>query len=837
MMTEQRDPRFMPGPDADSGQAGPDMGDGRQGPGGGWSFPHGLALYLIIAEVVVGVAALVGIILVVTGALPARTSPASGPTAAIAAPTSALTPTYLDSAGVAGPDPFAGDMFAPLSPSVDVTSVQVLHGVGTAVQAGDTPGLYGGSMNRLVADKDRQLAFLQMHPGEAAAFCAALNSDSTLSWSGGNKVTVDQLPAYFEELTPVMLIHDTLVTNHGYKNGRATPRKAVLQAGQMVLVDSHGVPRVRCECGNPLAIGSPAADRTTFTINPIFMSSLLGVPSGLGNAGKTTGFGGLTPCTELVWNRLCSVFPAVANHFAGGLASRGNWTSDHPFGRAFDFGGPASLMQTSAAWLAQHYYDLNLKYIIHAAKKFKNGTWLDYTPPKALLASASYDTAYHFDHVHVSAKECAAYTGQQWDGFGADAPVQVLSSTQQISTFSLTDLSSGEMFERPAGTSGDRDVALHGGTTATTIPGGVMVTVPMVEGMDLEQAREELTMNGLKVTVTYEETTRAPAGRVLQQSPAAGQEISKDGFVELTVAKPPGTTTTTGTTSTTRPTSTTMPPSTTSSATIPARVRLRSLLGMNVGPATQWLVASNLRYEIEYVQTDDYPANTVTYQYPPADTQVAINSVVTLHVAQAVPGVQIPSLVGRSMDQATEILSAAGLKWTITPVYDTQSPENQVVWQKPSAGTKAPPNSTVGLGVAKIRRVTVPAVTGMIYSRAIALLAEYGLQTAVKYLETSDYSPNVVISQSPTAGIEAPVGSVVNLLVAAEPLVTVPSVVGMTEANAKATLVKYGLNYTVTYQANPKATPGYVIWQSPAADARVSRGTVVEIGVATPIIS
>ncbi|MFI0809139.1 DUF6777 domain-containing protein [Streptomyces echinatus] len=50
-------------------------------------------------------------------------------------------------------------------------------------------------------------------------------------------------------------------TNHGFRNGTATGYQSVLQAGTAVLVDGHGVPRVRCACGNPL--GSPVAQRTT----------------------------------------------------------------------------------------------------------------------------------------------------------------------------------------------------------------------------------------------------------------------------------------------------------------------------------------------------------------------------------------------------------------------------------------------------------------------------------------------------------------------------------------------------------------------------------------------
>ena len=52
---------------------------------------------------------------------------------------------------------------------------------------------------------------------------------------------------------------DTWVTNHGYRDGAATARPAVLQAGTAVLVDTYGTPRAKCSCGNPL---TPPPDNT-----------------------------------------------------------------------------------------------------------------------------------------------------------------------------------------------------------------------------------------------------------------------------------------------------------------------------------------------------------------------------------------------------------------------------------------------------------------------------------------------------------------------------------------------------------------------------------------------
>ena len=50
-------------------------------------------------------------------------------------------------------------------------------------------------------------------------------------------------PTFIRELTPTLLTQDTRVTNHGYKNGKATPHQSILQKGTAVLVDSQPPPQ------------------------------------------------------------------------------------------------------------------------------------------------------------------------------------------------------------------------------------------------------------------------------------------------------------------------------------------------------------------------------------------------------------------------------------------------------------------------------------------------------------------------------------------------------------------------------------------------------------------
>ncbi|MCE5289511.1 MAG: hypothetical protein LLG14_09740 [Nocardiaceae bacterium] len=123
-------------------------------------------------------------------------------------------------------------------------------------QPGNQEGLYGGTMDNSSCDRDKMISFLQTHPAQAKAFVDALNADSTLFWSRGRQLRVDQIAAYLRELTPVTLRVDTRVTNHGFDGTTATPLQSVLQAGTAVMVDGHGVPRVRCYCGNPLTAPS-----------------------------------------------------------------------------------------------------------------------------------------------------------------------------------------------------------------------------------------------------------------------------------------------------------------------------------------------------------------------------------------------------------------------------------------------------------------------------------------------------------------------------------------------------------------------------------------------------
>ena len=111
--------------------------------------------------------------------------------------------------------------------------------VNTAAVTGDTPGLYGGTRSD-TCNAQGIRTYLETNPEKAQAWATAVNLPPA------------QVGPFLTSLTPVSLRTDTAVTNHGFKEGVATPFQTVLQAGTAVLVDPQGLPRVRCYCGNPL---------------------------------------------------------------------------------------------------------------------------------------------------------------------------------------------------------------------------------------------------------------------------------------------------------------------------------------------------------------------------------------------------------------------------------------------------------------------------------------------------------------------------------------------------------------------------------------------------------
>ena len=145
----------------------------------------------------------------------------------------------------------AEDPFTPAA-GADVAVTPVTVSAPTLVEGGKV-GLYGGTTKAKVCDREQLVSFLTSSPEKAAA------------WAGVIGIPVAEIPTFVRGLTPMLLRSDTLVTNHGFVDGRATSFLSVLQAGNAVLVDNRGDPVVRCFCGNPLTPAPTSVPSPTYT--------------------------------------------------------------------------------------------------------------------------------------------------------------------------------------------------------------------------------------------------------------------------------------------------------------------------------------------------------------------------------------------------------------------------------------------------------------------------------------------------------------------------------------------------------------------------------------------
>ncbi len=200
--------------------------------------------------------------------------------------TADASPVALEAANTTGTDPFTDSVtiteiteFPDTVQAVtnELTSQMTTDDTtGTLTTTGTTPGLYGGTRDNTACDPAKLATYLTDNPDKAGAWASAQNIDA------------DDVADFIATLTPAYLTTDTLVTNHGFKNGKATPRPSVLQAGTAVLIDDTGTPRVRCSCGNPLTkptttgladvatTGTPWADYTADTVTTITAGAALG---------------------------------------------------------------------------------------------------------------------------------------------------------------------------------------------------------------------------------------------------------------------------------------------------------------------------------------------------------------------------------------------------------------------------------------------------------------------------------------------------------------------------------------------------------------------------------
>jgi eukaryotic-like serine/threonine-protein kinase len=231
--------------------------------------------------------------------------------------------------------------------------------------------------------------------------------------------------------------------------------------------------------------------------------------------------------------------------------------------------------------------------------------------------------------------------------------------------------------------------------------------------------------------------------------------------------------------------------------------------------------------------TSPKPAGTVISQDPQAGTKAKEGSAVSLTVSSGPGDVDVPPVVGETLDQAKSALQISSLKAgkVIHQASSTYS-SGAIIDTSPTAGTSVPIGSRVTLIVSSgPPPVQVPDVTTEDVGQAKATLQSRGFNVMSTEQVSTTTSPGTVIGQSPSGGGSAPSGSTVTLVVAKAPAtVAVPNVVGKTTGAADAALGAAGFPAVPQQQAvTEQAQNGIVLSQNPGAGSQTKKGASVTI--------
>lgn len=199
--------------------------------------------------------------------------------------------------------------------------------------------------------------------------------------------------------------------------------------------------------------------------------------------------------------------------------------------------------------------------------------------------------------------------------------------------------------------------------------------------------------------------------------------------------------------------------------------------------------------------------------------------------------VEVPNVRRMGADQAEAQLRDLGLRVERVPGrFDAAKPRGQVTDQEPQAGSSVKPGRLVYLTVNEGRRqrVAMPQLVGSSLREARSRIQGLGLAIAEER-EDSIPSPykNTVTAQTPQPGDSVAVGTPVTLFYSTGPsdrFERVPNVVGLTVAEARATLLRSRLRALVM-DAEGNADPQVVRRQGREPGTSVRGGYEVRLYV------
>jgi beta-lactam-binding protein with PASTA domain len=264
------------------------------------------------------------------------------------------------------------------------------------------------------------------------------------------------------------------------------------------------------------------------------------------------------------------------------------------------------------------------------------------------------------------------------------------------------------------------------------------------------------------------------------------------------------------------------------------RVTVPEVTGRTQAAAVGALRRAGLRPVVSLAANARVASGRVIGTTPPRGTIVGKGSRVSVFVSSGPGSLALPNVNNKKSDEAVKILREKGFEPTTQSQPSDTVGKGLVISTDPTTGVEVQVGSPVTVLVSSgPAEVSVPNVTNESQANATATLAAAGLKVTVLKREAAEPQAGTVVSQSPSAGSRAKVGSQVTIVVAqALKRVAVPNVVGQSEAQAVGALGNAGFaSRTVSRTVTDPTKAGTVVQQSPAAGRKLIKGAVVTIAV------
>ncbi|MEE3467178.1 MAG: Stk1 family PASTA domain-containing Ser/Thr kinase [Eubacterium sp.] len=207
-----------------------------------------------------------------------------------------------------------------------------------------------------------------------------------------------------------------------------------------------------------------------------------------------------------------------------------------------------------------------------------------------------------------------------------------------------------------------------------TVPEG-MILVPDVFNESLEDAQEILENAKLKYKIEEVDNNEVQKGYAAGTDPESGTTVPEGSEVKLLISKGP------------------------------SKSGLISVLGETVEQATSDLEMAGYKVEVgSEVFSDTIEKGKVAETTPKAGSQTEAGALITLHVSKGKEEkkVKIPSLLGKTREEAKELIESANLVLgKTTKAYSSSYEEGEICVQSPSANKEVPEGTKVNITVSK----------------------------------------------------------------------------------------------------------------------------------------